>query len=152
MIFLSRSTWVLKGSRCCSNHLCKGYLSYEARQSVKQSKVNDILLNRHNVEKLIDNFRLALKHAGSLDFDELGALDNETYKTITGLDRDHFNDLLDKLSTMRNSRLRSVRVALAIFLEKIRLALSNRVLACVFRLASKRSVSRICHQVRVALM
>ncbi|CAF3873654.1 unnamed protein product [Rotaria magnacalcarata] len=130
MIFLSRSTWVLKGARCCSNHLCKGYLSYEARQSVKQSKVNDILLNRHNVEKLIDNFRLALKHAGSLDFDELGALDNETYKTITGLDRDHFNDLLDKLSTMRNSRLRSVRVALAIFLEKIRLALSNRVLAC----------------------
>ncbi|CAF5217258.1 unnamed protein product [Rotaria magnacalcarata] len=53
---------------------------------------------------------------------------------------------------MRNSRLRSVRVALAIFLAKIRLALSNRVLACVFRLASKRSVSRICHQVRVALM
>ncbi|CAF1418557.1 unnamed protein product [Rotaria magnacalcarata] len=53
---------------------------------------------------------------------------------------------------MRNSRLRSVRVALTIFLAKIRLALSNRVLACVFRLASKRSVARICHQVRVVFM
>ncbi|CAF2079156.1 unnamed protein product [Rotaria magnacalcarata] len=152
MIFLSRSIWVPKGARCCSNHLYKGHLSYEARQSVKQSKVDDIILNKHNVEKLIDNFRLALKHAGSLDFDDPGALENETYKTITGLDRDHFNDLLDKLTTMRNSRLRSVRVALAIFLAKIRLALSNRVLAYVFQLASKRSVSRICHQVRVALM
>ncbi|CAF4590004.1 unnamed protein product, partial [Rotaria socialis] len=105
MIFLSRSIWVPKGARCCSNHLYKGHLSYEARQSVKQSKVDDIILNKHNVEKLIANFRLALKHAGSLDFDDPGALENETYTTITGLDR-----------------------------------------------ASKRSVSRICHQVRVALM
>ena len=53
---------------------------------------------------------------------------------------------------MRNDRLRSVRVALAIFLAKLRLGLSNRVLACLFRLASKRSVSHICHQVRVVLM
>ncbi len=60
--------------------------------------------------------------------------------------------MLDKLTTIRNSRLRSVRVALAIFLAKIRLGLSNRVLACLFRLTSKRSVSHICHQVRVALM
>ncbi|CAF1429848.1 unnamed protein product [Rotaria magnacalcarata] len=129
MIFLSRSIWVPKGARCCSNHLYKGHLSYEVRQLVKQSK-----------------------HAGSLDFDDPGALENETYKIITGFDRNHFNDLLDKLTTMRNSGLRSVRMALAIFLAKIRLALSNRVLAWVFRLASKRSVSRICHQVRVALM
>ncbi|CAF3410320.1 unnamed protein product [Rotaria socialis] len=118
MIFLSRSIWVPKGARCCSNHLYKGHLSYEARQSVKQSKVDDIILNKHNVEKLIANFRLALKHAGSLDFDDPGALENETYTTITGLDRDHFNDLLDKLTTMRNSRLRSVRVALTIFLAQ----------------------------------
>jgi hypothetical protein len=53
---------------------------------------------------------------------------------------------------MRNSRLRSVRVALAIFLAKMRLGLSNRVLSSLFRLTSKRSVSHICHQVRVALM
>ena len=53
---------------------------------------------------------------------------------------------------MRNAYLRSVREALAIFLEKVRLGFSNRVLVCLFRLTSKRSVSHICHQVRVALM
>ncbi|CAF2874624.1 unnamed protein product [Rotaria sp. Silwood2] len=90
MIFLSRGIWVSKGVRCCSNHLYKEHLSYEARQSVKQSKADDILLNKHDVEKLIDDFRLTLKHAGSLDFDDPGALDNETYKTITGLDRGPF--------------------------------------------------------------
>ena len=60
--------------------------------------------------------------------------------------------MLEKLKAMRNARLRSVREALAIFLAKVRLGLSNRVLACLFRLTSKRSVSHICHQVRVALM
>jgi hypothetical protein len=56
MIFLTRGIWVPKGVRCCSNHLYKGYLSYEARQSVKQSKVDDIILNQSDVEKLIDDF------------------------------------------------------------------------------------------------
>ena len=53
---------------------------------------------------------------------------------------------------MHNACLCSVREALAIFLVKIRLGLSNRVLACLFRLTSKRSLPHICHQVRVALM
>ena len=52
-----------------------------------QSKADDILLNTDDVLKLIDDFRLALKHAGSFDFDDPGAVDNETYKTITGLDQ-----------------------------------------------------------------
>ena len=39
MIFLRRGIWVPKGVRCCSNHLYKGHLLYEAQQSVKQSKV-----------------------------------------------------------------------------------------------------------------
>ena len=87
MIFLRRGIWVPKGVRCCSNHLYKRHLLYEAQQSVKQSKADDILLNTEDVLKLIDDFRLALKHVGSFDFDDPGALDNETYKTITGLDQ-----------------------------------------------------------------
>ena len=46
----------------------------------------------------------------------------------------------------------AVPEALVLFLAKIRLGLSSRVLAGLFRLTSKRSVSHICHQVRVALM
>ena len=87
MIFLRRGIWVPKGERCCSNHLYRGHLLYEAQQSVKQSKTDDILLNTDDVLKLIDDFRLALKHAGSFDFNDSGARDNETYKTITGLDQ-----------------------------------------------------------------
>ena len=53
---------------------------------------------------------------------------------------------------MRNSQTRSIRVAVALFLAKMRLSLSNRVLAVLFDFKSKRVVSHIISQVRVALM
>ena len=53
---------------------------------------------------------------------------------------------------MRNSSVRSVRAALALFLVKMRLDMSNRVLSSLFRLQSKRVVSRIVHQVAEALL
>ena len=53
---------------------------------------------------------------------------------------------------MRNSRIRSIRVALAVFLAKMRLEVSNRVLASIFRLYDERKVSRIVHEVSKALL
>jgi hypothetical protein len=53
---------------------------------------------------------------------------------------------------MRNSQIRSVRVAVALFLMKMRLGLSNKVLAVLFHLDNKRVVSHIIGQVRKALM
>ena len=53
---------------------------------------------------------------------------------------------------MRNSDVRSVRVALAVFLARMRLGLSYRVLACLFHLKNKQTVCRVFHQVREALI
>jgi hypothetical protein len=52
---------------------------------------------------------------------------------------------------MRNSKVRSTRVALAVFLAKFRLGLSNRVLATMFSLKDKRTVAHVINQVRQAL-
>lgn len=65
---------------------------------------------------------------------------------------DQFEDLLQYLSPMRNTSIRSVRVALAIYLTKFRLGLSNSVLASMFHLSYRRSVSRIIHSVRKTMM
>ena len=43
---------------------------------------------------------------------------------------------------MRNSCNRSIRTAIGIYLCKIRLGVSNRLLACMFQLPDKRAVSR----------
>ena len=59
--------------------------------------------------------------------------------------------MLDYLTTTRNSDACSIRVALAIFLAKMRLGLSNHILACFSHLNSKRTVSRIFRQMREIL-
>lgn len=53
---------------------------------------------------------------------------------------------------MRNSRIRSIRIALAVFLLKMRLGLSNRILSTLFRLKDKRVVSSIVHETADALL
>jgi hypothetical protein len=65
---------------------------------------------------------------------------------------EQFNDLVGAVSSMRNSTVRSIRVAVAAFLAKMRLGLSNRVLAVLFHLKNKCVVSRIIAQVRTSLM
>jgi hypothetical protein len=64
---------------------------------------------------------------------------------------DQFNHLLSNISSIRKSRIRTIRVALAIFLVKMRLGLSNTVLASMFHLKNKRTVSRIIHSTARAL-
>jgi hypothetical protein len=66
---------------------------------------------------------------------------------------DQSNNLLSNITSMRNSYVRSIRVALAVFLVKMRLGVSNRVLASLFHLKNKRVVSRIVlqrHQTSIA--
>lgn len=53
---------------------------------------------------------------------------------------------------MRNSHIRSIRAAVALFLMKMRLGLSNRVLAVFFHLTDKRVACHIIDQARQALM
>lgn len=65
---------------------------------------------------------------------------------------DKFDHLLNNITSMRNSRLRTIRIALAVFLAKMRLGLSNAVLASIFHLKDKRSVSRTISGVSKALL
>ena len=65
---------------------------------------------------------------------------------------DQFNDLLSNLTSMHNSRVRSIRFALAVFLLKMRLGLSNTLLSSLFHLKSKRVMSRIVHETADALL
>ena len=53
---------------------------------------------------------------------------------------------------MRRSCIRSKGVALAIFLIKMHLGISNKVLVSMFHFDSKRSISRMIHSVRKAMM
>ena len=64
-----------------------------------------------------------------------------------------FLDLLSEVSPfLRNSVLRSKRTALSIFLTKLRLGVSYKVLASLFQLPDKQAVCKTIHSVRSALL
>ncbi|CAF3485948.1 unnamed protein product [Rotaria sp. Silwood2] len=105
-----------------------------------------------DITRCLDDFRLVANSSRSFDFDDPSSMNDTDYLTITGLNKDNFNHLLKYLSTMRNSCTRSIRVALAIYLTKLRQGISNSVLATMFRLGHERAVAHILQQVRQTLI
>jgi hypothetical protein len=73
---------------------------------------------------------------------------------LTSLSRNDFNEFVEIISSsyIRNSSNRSVRTAIGIYLCKLRLGLSNRLLASMFQLPDKRAVSRIIDSARQAIL
>ena len=53
---------------------------------------------------------------------------------------------------MRNSSNRSIRAAIAILLCKLRLGLSNRLLAILFQISDKKIITRALESARTALL
>ncbi|CAF4714848.1 unnamed protein product [Rotaria socialis] len=82
-------------------------------------------------------------------FDDPSDLNDDEYRLLTSLSRDNFNEFVQitSSSTIRPSCNRSIRTAIGIYLCKLRLGISNRLLACMFQIADKRTVSRIINNV-----
>ena len=87
MVFPKRGILVPENARCCSLHMYKRQLTYEALEMIQPSKLDDLILNSDDVKNLMTDFRLTINSAKSFDFDNPSSLDNESYKTITGLNR-----------------------------------------------------------------
>ncbi|CAF2102623.1 unnamed protein product, partial [Rotaria magnacalcarata] len=152
MIFLKRGVFVSPGSRCCSEHIVKKQLTVESFDKICISKTDCWTLDSFGLQVLLTDIRSMLLQQNSFNFDDPTSLNEEAYKTIVGLTKDQFNDLIGTVSSMRNSHTRSIRTAVAIFLAKMRLSLSNRLLAILFHIDNKRNISHIISQVRIALM
>ncbi len=87
MVFLKRGIIVPENVRCCSLHMYKRQLTCEALEMIQPLKLDDLVLNSDDVKNLINDFRLTIGRAKSFDFDDPSSLDDEAYKTITGLSR-----------------------------------------------------------------
>ncbi|CAF1650537.1 unnamed protein product [Adineta ricciae] len=151
LVFLKKGIFVSPNSRCCKTHLYNRHLTYEALEQIKSGKSSVEMWGAQEITQCLDGFRVIANSSKSNDFDDPSSMSDADYLTMTGLNKDNFNHLLQFLTTMRTSRVRSLREALAIYLMKLRLSVSNSVLATIFRLRNKRAVSRILQQVRQSL-
>ncbi|CAF1498316.1 unnamed protein product [Didymodactylos carnosus] len=86
-----------------------------------------------------------------IDFDRLT---EEQCFILTGLTKNNFLDVCSDIppTSLRQSELRSVKQAIGCLLIKLRLGLSNVVLATLFSLPNKKGVSGIVESAREAFM
>ncbi|CAL8083599.1 unnamed protein product [Orchesella dallaii] len=139
-------------NRCCSEHLKDGHFTEESIQRIVAISRKGAFLTPKELGDLFN--RIADKaDRHRIDFDSNVISDNE-YKILTGISKDNFKTLHDefiiKSNTLKNSKNRSTRNALAIFLAKLRLGVAHEFLGFLFGM-DKRRISDAITSVTSAL-
>ncbi|CAF3882825.1 unnamed protein product [Rotaria magnacalcarata] len=154
-IFFSRNIWIPEGARCCSGHLINNLLSKEAVVQIKPFSIRYQDLSSLYVPLILSKAQILFENGKKIfSFNDPRDLNDDEYCLLTSLSRDNFNDFIQIISssTIRPSCNRSIRTAVGIYLCKLRLGISNRLLACMFQIADKRTVSRIINSTRQAIV
>ena len=147
--------WIPEGARCCSDHLIDYQLTREAFDQIKLFSMRYLELNSSDVQLLLNKAQeLCQNGTDRYNFDNLRDLSDDEYRLLTSLSRNDFNDLVQMVASsgIRNSCNRSIRTAVGVYLCKLRLGLSNRLLASMFQLPDKRLISRIIDSARQAIL
>jgi len=93
MVLLKRGILLPEGSRCCSDHLYKRHLSFDALYQIKSKHSDNLTLDADSTKQLLDDFRTTMNTSKSFDFDDPSALDDNAYYDITGLHKSEKNTL-----------------------------------------------------------
>lgn len=110
-------------------------------------------LNSDEIVSLFNDLRKVASTSQSprMSFDN-HLLSDADYKTLLRVSMDQFIDLNQHVISMRNTKERTIRNAIGIFLFKMKCGLSNTLIATLFGVSSRRQVARIIHQTRTALV
>ncbi|CAF4512848.1 unnamed protein product [Rotaria socialis] len=152
-LFIRRHIEMPAGSRCCKLHTVDKRLIPEAFQSLAPHKVQYRLFSRQALINLLKSYRTRLNNNKHLDFDECMCLTDADYIKLTGFTRAQHAHTLSHIppTSLKNSATRSARSALAYVLMKLKLGLSDSVLTSMVGVNSKRQMSRIINEARVAV-
>ncbi|CAF1559096.1 unnamed protein product, partial [Rotaria sordida] len=154
LVLLKKNVFIPEGARCCSNHVVNRQLSMAAIDIISPSSIQYKTFSSSDVQLLINRWQIIFEKQKRLDFNNLESLTDDECKSLTSLSKIQFNELISFTSTfnIHNSPYRSIRAAVAILLCKLRLGLSNKLLAILFQIPDKRVISRALSSARAALM
>ncbi|CAF2052214.1 unnamed protein product [Rotaria magnacalcarata] len=127
----------------------------EAVDQIKPFSIRYQELSSPDVQLLLNKAQTLFENGKKrFSFDDPRDLNDDEYCLLTSLSRDNFNDFVQIVSSsnIRPSCNRSIRTAVGIYLCKLRLGISNRLLACMFQIADKRTVSRVINSARQAIV
>ncbi|CAF3184663.1 unnamed protein product [Rotaria sp. Silwood2] len=152
-MFVKRNIVIPKGSRCCKMHTVNGFLSHEAFSAITAYKIREEPFDfNHNMDTM-QKLRTMVNSKKHINFDDGFSLSDLDYKNLTGFTRAQHDHILSYIpsSALKNSVNRSPRCSVACLLMKLKLGLSNSVLASMLGIDNKRKVSDIIHSARLAL-
>ena len=161
---ISHGIFIPKGSTCCKKHLDNDCFTVDSIQTIKNNNPSFTLFTQDQLMDLFYDIKMTFQriqqlldeviYSSPINFDDNKNLKDEHYFTLMGISKENFNDLCSKIPSnhLRQSELRSARQAIGCFLLKMRLGISNQVLAVLFSLPDKRAASRIIDSVRVSLV
>ncbi|CAC5411188.1 unnamed protein product [Mytilus coruscus] len=141
-------------ARCCPGHISDENFSEQAIECLSDLRKSTDF-NRSDILDLLQKIiMLLLKNDDKrLNFDKDSSLSDAEYISLTGIDIASFNDLATHLVSIRDTKVRSSRTCLGIFLTKMRSGMSNKLLATIFNVGKgKDSIRRAVATVRKNLM
>jgi hypothetical protein len=152
-MFIRRHIDIPPESRCCKGHTVDDHLTREAFSSLRPYKVENRLFSRQNLMSILQSYRERVNSKKHLDFNDYLCMTDADYTKLTGFTRAQHTRILSYIpsTALKNSITRSARSALGCLLMKLKLGLSNSVLASMVGVSDKRQMSHIISSARVAL-
>ncbi|CAF1556584.1 unnamed protein product [Rotaria magnacalcarata] len=161
---INHKIFISEKSRCCTAHICDDSLSEKDIEKIKNSTTMHCSIKQHELIEIFSLMKIMLQNLNTkieniekrpaLCFDADSTFDASNYYVLTGLTLEQFDNLCSEIPSgvIRHSDLRSSRSAIACLLVKLRLGLSNDVLATLFGFRNRRDVGHVLDSARKALI
>ncbi|CAG7786339.1 unnamed protein product [Allacma fusca] len=151
VVWAEKNIYIPTNNRTCAEHISNDVFTPHAVQLLMERSVVKTITHSDLLARVQDFLRTCVKSpprisSPPLDFDSPLLTDSD-YECYTSLTKDQFDFVLSFISPhMRDSQNRSIRNALAIFLIKLRMDLSQDQIAHLFR-TNQPCVSETFHRV-----
>ncbi len=147
-LWIENGIYLPKGVRCCMKHISEEIFDDDAKKRLDEKKRECVKVSRAEIAEWIKWLTdLAKNKTRTVNFDD-PKTEDEAYEELLGLKKDQFDEVFAYISEgLLKSKNRSPRNALGIFLAKLRLGVSQQVLARLFGIDNQSVISQTFHRV-----
>ena len=154
LLFIQSNIFIPQGSRCCRGHVVDGRLINDDLNKIHPREIIHKSFSSSDILTWFDKFRNHCNSIRCFDFDLPFAMSEFDCYNLTGLTKLNFEHLIKLLvdSNIKHSYNRSPRNAVGLYLTKLRLGISNKVLTTIFQFSNPKVVSRTITAVLQAIL
>lgn len=121
-VFINQGVLLKEGVRCCKRHLNGKQLKRNSIIDKSKLRTKHATMKTTQLVQLLENLRRSAFKSSTrrLNFDDLDNYTDTDLLNLTGLTKQQFEKLVEMVSTLKKSKLRSPRFAIRVLLVKLR--------------------------------